>query len=289
MVREILVWPHPVLKQKAQPVAAVDDSTRALIKDLFDSMYAADGVGLAAPQIGVLKNVIVLDTTPRQPEAKPLAMVNPEILTSEGKVEYKEGCLSIPGEAEDVDRAAIITVRFLDEQGVEQTLKCDGLLAIAVSLRCGSLALATGGWRPAIAAGLAGGIGYLARPEVILAPAAVGLAGLWPLLRRLELRRTLAARVLPALGLSALVVVGGYALVKGQVDLHDNGYVKVAEPSTRTNLAGVFAIGDLVDHTYRQAITAAGSGCRGALDAEWYLRDTPPAIEPAEAEEASVS
>jgi len=90
----------------------------------------------------------------------------------------------------------------------------------------------------------------------------------------------------------AFVAIGhipGSALVKGQVDLHDNGYVKVAEPSTRTNLAGVFAIGDLVDHTYRQAITAAGSGCRGALDAEWYLRDTPPAIEPAEAEEASVS
>lgn len=132
MVREILVWPHPLLKQKAQPVAVVDDSTRALIKDLFESMYAADGVGLAAPQIGVLSNVIVVDTTPRQPEAKPLAMVNPEILSYEGKVDYKEGCLSIPGEAEDVERAAVVTVRFLDEQGVEQTLRCDGLLAIAV-------------------------------------------------------------------------------------------------------------------------------------------------------------
>ncbi len=132
MVREILVWPHPVLKQKAEPVSVVDDSIRGLIKDLFDSMYAADGVGLAAPQIGVLKNVIVVDTTPRQPEAKPLAMVNPQILTLEGKVEYREGCLSIPGEAEDVDRAAIITVRFLDADGQEQTMTCDGLLAIAV-------------------------------------------------------------------------------------------------------------------------------------------------------------
>ena len=77
----------------------------------------------------------------------------------------------------------------------------------------------------------------------------------------------------------AFVAIGhipGSKLVEGQVDLHDNGYVKVDEPSTRTNLAGVFAIGDLVDFTYRQAITAAGSGCRGALDAEWYLRDTPP-------------
>ena len=66
---------------------------------------------------------------------------------------------------------------------------------------------------------------------------------------------------------------------KGQVDLDENGYVVTEEPSTKTNLAGVFAVGDLVDHTYRQAVTAAGSGTKGALDAEWYLRDTPPSPE----------
>jgi thioredoxin reductase (NADPH) len=65
-------------------------------------------------------------------------------------------------------------------------------------------------------------------------------------------------------------------LVKGQVELDGEGYVVVDEPSTKTKLAGVFAIGDLVDHTYRQAVTAAGSGTKGALDAEWYLRDMPP-------------
>jgi thioredoxin reductase (NADPH) len=64
-------------------------------------------------------------------------------------------------------------------------------------------------------------------------------------------------------------------LVKGQVDLDEEGYVITEEPSTKTNLTGVFAVGDLVDSTYRQAVTAAGSGCKGALDAEWYLRDTP--------------
>ncbi|SEK32505.1 peptide deformylase [Stigmatella aurantiaca] len=132
MVREILIWPHPVLKQKAQPVAKVDDAVRALVKDMFETMYAADGVGLAAPQVGILQRIIVLDTTPRQPDSKPLAMINPEIIGMEGSTTYTEGCLSIPGEAEDVDRAATVTVKFLDVEGQERTLTCDDLLAIAV-------------------------------------------------------------------------------------------------------------------------------------------------------------
>ena len=139
MVHEILVWPNPVLKQKAHPVAKVDDSVRTLIKDMFESMYAADGVGLVAPQIGVLKNVIVLDTTPRQPDSKAVAMVNPEILTLEGKCSFKEGCLSVPGEAEEVERAAIVTARYLDEEGTERTITADGLLAIAIQHECDHL------------------------------------------------------------------------------------------------------------------------------------------------------
>lgn len=132
MVRQILIWPDPLLKQKARPVARVDDSIRTLVKDMFETMYAADGVGLAAPQVGILQRVIVLDTRPRQPESQPLAMINPELIALEGKMTYTEGCLSIPGEAEDVDRAAVVTVKFLDPEGREQTLRCDGLLAIAV-------------------------------------------------------------------------------------------------------------------------------------------------------------
>src|ERR1700682_5760524 len=105
MVREILIWPNPLLKKRASPVARVDDSIRNLVNDMFETMYAADGVGLAAPQLGVLKNIIVLDTTPRQPESKPVAMINPEIVEKEGSTRYTEGCLSIPGEAEEVERA----------------------------------------------------------------------------------------------------------------------------------------------------------------------------------------
>jgi peptide deformylase len=132
MVREILIWPDPVLKQKSRPVAKVDDSIRTLVKDMFETMYASEGVGLAAPQVGVLQRVIVLDTTPAQPESQPLVMINPELIGLEGKTTYNEACLSIPGESEDVERAAVVTVKFLDVDGQEQTLRCDGLLAIAV-------------------------------------------------------------------------------------------------------------------------------------------------------------
>src|SRR6516165_8430162 len=132
MVREILIWPDPILKKKASPVAEVNDSVRALVNDMFETMYAADGVGLAAPQIGVLKNVIVLDTTPRQPDSKPVAMINPQIIEKEGTTRYSEGCLSIPGEAEEVERAARVKVRFLDVSGQSQTLEADGLLAVAI-------------------------------------------------------------------------------------------------------------------------------------------------------------
>lgn len=132
MVREVLIWPHPLLKKKAASVARVDDAIRALVKDMFETMYAEDGVGLAATQVGELKRIIVLDTRPRQPDSNPIAMINPEIFATDGTTVYQEGCLSLPGEAEDVERAARVSVRFLDVEGREQTLACDGLLSIAV-------------------------------------------------------------------------------------------------------------------------------------------------------------
>src|SRR5271169_1681198 len=132
MVRDILLWPHPLLSQRAAPVDAVDASVQALIGDLFDTMYDAPGVGLAAPQLGVMRQVIVLDTRARQPESRPIAMVNPRLVALSGTTTYREGCLSIPGEAEEVERAERVSVEYLDEEGRSQHLDCEGLLAIAV-------------------------------------------------------------------------------------------------------------------------------------------------------------
>jgi len=132
MIREIIIWPDPILKQVAKPVGAVDDTVRRLLDDMVETMYAADGVGLAAPQIAVGKRCIVIDASPRQEGQKLVHLVNPQIVKTEGVTTYNEGCLSIPGEAEEVERAAKVWVRALDYGGKPFELECDGLLAIAV-------------------------------------------------------------------------------------------------------------------------------------------------------------
>lgn len=133
MVREIVIWPDPVLKQVAAPVDRVDDTIRRLLDDMSETMYAADGVGLAAPQIGVSQRLIVIDTSLRQPEQRLIHLVNPEIVGTEGKTVYTEGCLSIPGEAEEVERAAKVWVRALDYHGKPFEIVAEGdLLNIAL-------------------------------------------------------------------------------------------------------------------------------------------------------------
>jgi peptide deformylase len=132
MIREIIIWPDPILKEIAKPVDRVDDTTRRLLDDLAETMYAADGVGLAAPQVAVGKRCIVIDTSPRQEGQKLIHLVNPQIVRAEGETTYTEGCLSIPGEAEEVERAAKVWVRALDYFGKPYELECDGLLSIAV-------------------------------------------------------------------------------------------------------------------------------------------------------------
>ncbi len=133
MVREIVIWPDPILKQVAAPVDRVDDTVRRLLDDMSETMYAADGVGLAAPQVGIGKRVIVIDVSPREPDQKLIHLVNPEIVEADGKTVYTEGCLSVPGEAEEVERANRVRVRALDYSGKPFEIVAEGdLLAIAL-------------------------------------------------------------------------------------------------------------------------------------------------------------
>ena len=132
MRRTILTYPDPFLATTAAPVAKVDDSVRTLVRDLFETMYAANGVGLAATQVGVGKRVIVVDISPVEEEAAPLALVNPEIVESQGCVLGLEGCLSVPGVEGEVARAETVLLRGMDEKGSPVTVRAQGLLARAI-------------------------------------------------------------------------------------------------------------------------------------------------------------
>jgi peptide deformylase len=132
MRRNILVYPDPFLARKAAPVSAVDDRVRTLIRDMFETMYAAEGVGLAAPQVGVGKRVIVLDVSPVDESVPPMAIVNPEIVERKGSVAGEEGCLSVPGVQGEVCRAETVVVRGLDPEGKPLHLSASGILSRAL-------------------------------------------------------------------------------------------------------------------------------------------------------------
>jgi len=132
MVRDILVYPDPFLARKAAPVAAVDDRVRTLIRDMFETMYAAEGVGLAANQVGVGKRVIVVDVSPVDEGIAPIAVVNPEIIERRGTVVGEEGCLSVPGVQGEVCRAETVVVRGLDERGNPLQFTAEGILSRAL-------------------------------------------------------------------------------------------------------------------------------------------------------------
>ncbi|HVS75602.1 MAG TPA: peptide deformylase [Steroidobacteraceae bacterium] len=129
----ILVAPDPRLKVKAKPVAKVDAETRQLMADMLETMYAAPGIGLAAPQLGVAKRVIVVDCAREGESPQPYKLANPEILwQSEELATYNEGCLSLPEHYADVTRPARIRVRYIDEQNEIRELEADGLLATCI-------------------------------------------------------------------------------------------------------------------------------------------------------------
>jgi len=129
-VRPILTAPDPRLKAVSRPVVRVDDEIRRLIDDLVESMYAADGIGLAAIQIGVPKRILVMDLDQRDGKKNPLAFINPKILwASEELATFEEGCLSVPEIWEEVARPAKIRAEYLDRDGARQELEAEGLLA----------------------------------------------------------------------------------------------------------------------------------------------------------------
>ncbi len=124
----IRIMGDPVLRKKAEPLEAVDEDIRRLIKDMFETMYKADGVGLAAPQVGVSQRVIVVD--PHEQDVKPFGLVNPVIVQSADDVERgEEGCLSIPGLKDIVERPAAVVVEALDAEGQPVRIEAEGLLA----------------------------------------------------------------------------------------------------------------------------------------------------------------
>ncbi len=129
-ILDILHFPDPRLRQCAREVEQVDDRLRQLVDDMFDTMYQAPGIGLAATQVNVHKRVVVIDIS--QDKDDPRVFINPEILVKEGVEEMDEGCLSVPGIYERVQRAERIRVRALDRNGQTFELETDGLLAVCI-------------------------------------------------------------------------------------------------------------------------------------------------------------
>lgn len=131
MKRNILLHPDPRLKKQAAPVADLSDELRALADDMLETMYDAPGVGLAAPQVGILQRLVVLDCVKGENERpRPLIMFNPEIVSSSDEMNvYEEGCLSIPEQFADVTRPAEVEVRWIDQNGKEMQETFDGLWA----------------------------------------------------------------------------------------------------------------------------------------------------------------
>jgi peptide deformylase len=130
---DIIIAPDPRLKLKCKPVAKVDAKVARLMDDMLETMYAAPGIGLAAPQVGVTQRIIVLDVAREDEKPAPLKMANPELIwVSDEDVTYNEGCLSLPEHYADVVRPKAIRVRYLDHQNEIRELQAEGLLATCI-------------------------------------------------------------------------------------------------------------------------------------------------------------
>jgi peptide deformylase len=132
-IRPILILPEPKLRAISKPVAKIDGEVRKLVEDMFETMYDAPGIGLAAIQVGVERRIVTIDTA-RDGEGKnPLALINPEIIAASDELSvYSEGCLSIPEYYEEVERPARVAIRFMDLEGKLHEMEADGLFATCV-------------------------------------------------------------------------------------------------------------------------------------------------------------
>jgi peptide deformylase len=129
-ILELVKAPDPRLKLVSQPVPEVDSDLKTFMADMLETMYDANGIGLAAIQVGVAKRVAVIDLDPGGPNSKPLYLINPRIVEASGELApYHEGCLSVPEVWDDVRRPAKVTVEYMDEKGRTQRVSADGLFA----------------------------------------------------------------------------------------------------------------------------------------------------------------
>jgi peptide deformylase len=129
-IKPLIILPDPVLRQVSSPIAQVDDAVRKLSDDMLETMYDAPGIGLAAIQVGIPKQMLVIDLHKEGEEKQPQIFINPQILrSSDERSAYEEGCLSIPDYYAEVERPAKVTVRYIDIAGKEQIVEAEGLLA----------------------------------------------------------------------------------------------------------------------------------------------------------------
>ncbi len=131
-IRNIVCYPDPLLRKKCEEITAIDDEIKRLGEDMLDTMYEKKGIGLAAPQVGVIKRLITVDISGPEKRENPFVMVNPEIVEKKGETEGEEGCLSLPGFKGKVKRAAAVKVRYLDLDGEEHLVDADELFAICL-------------------------------------------------------------------------------------------------------------------------------------------------------------
>jgi peptide deformylase len=129
-LRPIIILPDSKLRLVSEPVAKVTSDVKKLVEDMFETMYDAPGIGLAAIQVGIPQRVVTIDTARQDEDKQPLALINPEILwRSEEMSSYEEGCLSIPDYYEVVERPAKVRIRFMDRDGTEKEMEAEGILA----------------------------------------------------------------------------------------------------------------------------------------------------------------